>query len=177
MLPFADCSQLSSNTSGDITFNTSSASEITTPPRTTTLACTMLNARSIVNKRHYLHALLTSEHLDIVAITETFLGDVNDAELIDCSSYRIFRRDRDRHGGGVMIIIRNSLPALRRTDLETECEVLWVEIMRRNRPLLFGVYYRPPQPLCQTYPSQILPHQITYVASHHLMCGLQRPRH
>ena len=66
-LPFADCSQLSSNISGDTTFNTSSASEITTPPRTTThgLACTVLNARSIVNKRHDLHALLTSEHLDI----------------------------------------------------------------------------------------------------------------
>ena len=64
-LPFADCSQLSSNISGDTTFNTSSASEITTPPRTTThgLACTVLNARSIVNKRHDLHALLASEHI------------------------------------------------------------------------------------------------------------------
>ena len=39
------------------------------------LNCQVLNVRSIVNKRRDLQALLTSEKVEVVAITETFLSE------------------------------------------------------------------------------------------------------
>ena len=42
------------------------------------------------------------------------------------------------------IIIKSSIPAIRRTDLETCCEMLWIQIQTRAGLLLFGVVYRPP---------------------------------
>jgi hypothetical protein len=39
-----------------------------------------------------------------------------------------------------MVIVGNNLPAVRR---KAECEIIWIELVRRIRPVLFGVYYRP----------------------------------
>ena len=101
-------------------------------------------AKSIVNKKLDLHAFLVSYRVDILAITETFLSEeILDSEMTN-GSYAVFRRDRDRHGGGVMIMIRNNIPAIRRPDLETSCEVLWIELPLRSKPILLGVFYRPP---------------------------------
>ena len=114
---------------------------------------------------------VANDQLDILAITETFLSDdVNDSELADCSKYRVFRRDRNRHGGGVMVIVRGNLPAVRRKDLETECEVIWIELIRRNKPILFGVYYRPPNTAANL--SQLRCSLSALPSMHHiLLCG------
>ena len=37
-------------------------------------------------------------------------------------------------------MVKSSIPAVRRQDLETTCELLWDEIHK----MLFGVFYRPP---------------------------------
>ena len=101
------------------------------------LKCRSLNARSIVNKTLDLNALLYAEKLDILAITETFLSpDIFDHEIVHNSLYSVFRRDRNRHGGGVMLLVKNTLSATRRQDLETDCEILWVELRIRNRNFL-----------------------------------------
>lgn len=92
------------------------------------LQCCSLNARSVMNKKLDIQALLVEERLDVLAVTETFLGDeILDSELLG-GDYTIFRRDRNRHGGGVMLYVKNSISAIRRRDLETNCEVLWVEL-------------------------------------------------
>ena len=42
---------------------------------------------------HYMHALLVAEHLDVLAVTETFLGDeILDSKLVG-GDYTIFRSD------------------------------------------------------------------------------------
>ncbi len=40
--------------------------------------------------------------------------------------------------------LENSIPAKRRCDLETECELLWIESFLQNTHLYLGAYYRPP---------------------------------
>ena len=66
-----------------------------------------------MNKKEDIKVMLTSDHLDVLAITETFLCDVIlDSELVD-DDYVIFRRDRDRHGGGVMAFVHKYLMAIR----------------------------------------------------------------
>lgn len=43
-----------------------------------------------------------------------------------------------------MLLLRNSIPAIRRQDIETDCEVLWVEVTTRRRHVFLGGFYRPP---------------------------------
>ena len=43
-----------------------------------------------------------------------------------------------------MVFVRDSLSAVRRQDLETECELLWIKLSSNISKILFGVFYRPP---------------------------------
>ena len=108
-------------------------------------SCVCLNARSILPKRFDLFAYICCHQIDILAVTETFLdSSISDAEICP-SNYVVFRRDRSRHGGGVLIIVRDDLKCLPRNDLNCFCnELLWLEISTSIGPLLFGVFYRPP---------------------------------
>ena len=71
------------------------------------------------------------------------------------TQYQIFRSDRNRNGGGVLLACKPHLLASRRADFEPtpdiqanfkECELLWVQIIlpRNKGKLLFGICYRPP---------------------------------
>ena len=105
-----------------------------------------LNARSVVNKRLEVMARLDHpQPLDFLTVTETFLSDdILDAEIIP-DGFQVYRRDRNRNGGGILVAVRNSIPSMRRMDLETDCEVLWVQLSLPQIPnLLIGTFYRPP---------------------------------
>ena len=52
-------------------------------------------------------------------------------------SYVVFQKDSNRHGGGVLILHCFSIPAMERSDLETNCELLWIQISSLKGPLLF----------------------------------------
>ena len=107
--------------------------------------CVCLNSRSILPKRNDLFAYLSSHKVDILAIVETFLDStILDAEVC-LPSYVVFRRDRTRHGGGVLLMVREDLQVSQRPDLDLFCdELLWLEVVTSLGPLLFGVYYHPP---------------------------------
>ena len=77
-LPFADCHQPSStNTQGDTSVNTSSASESCLPLRSATqgLACTLLNTRSIVSKRLDIHdtTIISTQNVSIFSQSISFI--------------------------------------------------------------------------------------------------------
>lgn len=58
----------------------------------------------------------------------------------------LFRRDRigDSYGG-ITVYVKNDIPSKRRNDLELiSIECLWLEINIRNRKILVGTFYRPP---------------------------------
>jgi hypothetical protein len=64
---------------------------------------------------------------------------------INIEGYSIYRRDRNRQGGGVAIYINDQFAINRRSDLESvNIEMLWVEIKHNNKRILVGVCYRPP---------------------------------
>lgn len=63
--------------------------------------------------------------------------------LISPASYMLFRRDRCHHGGGVFILIKSNIPTVRRPDLETHCELVWLQLFTKGG-LFFGVFYHPP---------------------------------
>ena len=90
---------------------------------------------------------------DIVSVTETWLHDgVNDEEILPGCNYDIYRRDRNsetsvkRTGGGVMLAVTKDISSLRRRDLETCAELLWVEVrLDKSRKAYIGTFYLPIQ--------------------------------
>ena len=69
------------------------------------LSILYFNARSIIPKCDELRIICEAHKPDVVCITESWLSsDINNAEL-HISGYQIVRRDKNRHGGGVLMYI------------------------------------------------------------------------
>ena len=108
------------------------------------LTCLYLNARSNFSKWLDLAAYLASLQYDIVAITESFLDNTIVNSLIVPQSYIGHRLDRNRHGGGILVLVRDNLTVVRHSDLESDYELLWLELFSGIGPVLFGTFYRSP---------------------------------
>ncbi len=112
------------------------------------LKCLYLNSRSLVNKAKYLEAMESSNEHDLIAVTETWLNpSVRDSELLINIHFNVHCRDREsgEHGGGVMLAVRHHFNSTRRSDLETDVELLACEIIPNDRKkFLCLVFYRPP---------------------------------
>ena len=105
-----------------------------------------LNVRSIMNKLDHLRILMSKKPFDVICLNETFCdSSISDSE-INLPDYSIVRRDRNRHGGGDAMYIRNSLTFIRRNDLEMDdVECIWIEMKCKQRqPVIIGSLYRPP---------------------------------
>ena len=56
-----------------------------------------------------------------------------------------FRRDRNRHGGGVCIYVKENIYASRCIELENDnFECVWLKINVKHKTFYFGCAYRPP---------------------------------
>ena len=104
-----------------------------------------LNVNSIPNKIDEIKYMLKNSPFDIVAFTETHCDDtVSDNEL-QLDDFDFIRKDRTRHGGGVIIYIKKQFGFQRLLDIECELEALWISVKLRDiKPLLICVLYRPP---------------------------------
>ena len=60
------------------------------------------------------------------------------------TSFRHDRASGTKGGGGVFILVKDTLVASWQKTLETDCEVIWVKTeAARSMPLYLAVYYRP----------------------------------
>ena len=78
-------------------------------------------------------------------ITETFLDSTIATSEIFSSNYTVYRLDRNCHGGGVLIAVLEAVdsfvcPQYARPDIE----LLWIQLLVTSKPIMFGVFYRPP---------------------------------
>lgn len=84
---------------------------------------------------------------DILAFSETWLKPSISSDDLHLHSFRKPER-KDRTGdshGGVIIYVKEDIYYKRRLDLEprgTEC--IWIELILKNKHILFGLFYRPP---------------------------------
>ena len=95
----------------------------------------LINAQSICNKNHEFSHLLSIYTPSIVAITESWLHPLMSINFLDVDSkYNIFHRDRDSHGGGVCLLVANSIKCVSVSfDLDLPgCEMLCVDIVTHD---------------------------------------------
>jgi hypothetical protein len=77
-----------------------------------------LNINSLKSKFVEIHQLLNDKIVDLFFLSETKLDSTFRDNLFEVHGYKMERRDRDAHGGGIDSFIRSDIPG-RRTDLET----------------------------------------------------------
>ena len=104
-----------------------------------------MNANSIIGKLNMIQTYVHSYAPDLIAITETKIDEsFHDNELLG-NDYTIWRKDRNRHGGGVLIAVSNSSQLNILDGREENGESLSLHI--QVHPMLkirFVVMYRPP---------------------------------
>ena len=106
----------------------------------------LLNANSIFGKSAELHHLLDYTKADAVLINESKLdSEISTPEVIPANlGYTVYRKDWNRHGGGVMILIKTCYSS-QIADIKSDAELLWIDVQLKNqRKLLLSTFYRPP---------------------------------
>ena len=100
------------------------------------------NIVSIFNESPSVKVVCSS--VDITGLVETRdCPDYTDNIFADLRSFNVFRRARDRHGGGVALVVSRTLRGYRRPDLEhRDLEMLMVDISVSN--IIVCVFYSPP---------------------------------
>ena len=108
----------------------------------------VLNCRSLksTSKQAEFHVLTDEVKPDIICGTESHLNDSISSNEIFPNGYEIFRKDRDLHGGGVFIAVSNKYIASSLPELDTNCELIWINLQCKGaRPLYICTFYRPPK--------------------------------
>ena len=101
----------------------------------------LLHVRSIVPKIDEIRYFLQCVHLDIFTISETWLDKNVDSSEIAVSGYNLLRVDRNRHGGGVALYIKNHITFNLREDLtHDDTESIWIEVRLPNQPPVLVCY-------------------------------------
>ena len=103
-----------------------------------------LNACSLLPKIESLKLLVEAEDLiAVICVIETWLSaEMLDAE-ISIQGYQCFRRDRNWHGGGIVVYVRDCLsttPIMDNADLE----LLILSLTVNNRKTTIETFYCPP---------------------------------
>ena len=103
----------------------------------------LVNCRSLKNKEHQIDELIISESPDIIAFTETWLdNDMNSGEFLP-PEYVSYRRDRNCHGGGVMLAIHKRIPSYELNFENDTHEVCWCCVKLGNVSVGVAAAYRP----------------------------------
>jgi hypothetical protein len=118
------------------------------PSNSKQLKILLLNCRGIksMKKRADLHGLLQTEKPDILFATESHLEkNIYDAEIFPADSgYKVTRKDRNKHGGGVLIAYKEHLIVTQMPDLGKDNESIYVKVqLQHAQTLHLGCFYRP----------------------------------
>lgn len=105
-----------------------------------------INSITSPNRKEELSQYLFSNNIDIVALTETKLDDCVHPSLYYLDDFHApLTKHRNRHGGGVALYIKNSLPIKRLHELELPGEEwIWAEVHIRDISIIICCIYLPP---------------------------------
>ncbi|EDO31829.1 predicted protein [Nematostella vectensis] len=78
---------------------------------------------------------------DDVSQQERKILQVNSCEILP-QDFLVYRKDRPSHKGGVLIAVKNNLVSIPPPDLDSDCEILWCEVLLDKETILLGSYYR-----------------------------------
>ena len=108
-----------------------------------------LNAPSLLKHKDEIEVLLNENRIDILAVNETKLDkSVLDSYITTENYSEPVRSDRNRHGGGVAVFVKESISYSVRTDLPIggDLEIVCIEVKPKcSSPFVILAWYRPPK--------------------------------
>ena len=91
-----------------------------------------LNAPSLLKHKVEIEMLLRENKIDIFALNETKISETLCDSLISSKGYNHKRYDRNRHGGGVLVYIKDIITYDRIPDSDLEPNILNIEKLYKN---------------------------------------------
>ena len=79
--------------------------------------------------------------------------------------YNIFRKDRNLHGGGVMLLIHKDLPHMPLSELENNSESVWAKIFANKTSHYIASWYSQPGASCVEF--QLFRDQLDHIRTKH----------
>ncbi|XP_020903893.1 uncharacterized protein LOC114574179 [Exaiptasia diaphana] len=105
---------------------------------------------SLAPKIDEVRSVVQDENVDLVCVTETWLREHIENNIINISGYNIIRRNRvESQHGGVCIYVRNSIHfTVLDTIMDQNFEVLWIKLRPNQLPrgissIIIGIVYHP----------------------------------
>ena len=114
------------------------------------LNCSYMNCRSVCNKTAIISEYVLQANLDILFMTESWLSaDDSDSaritELVPPTGYSFLHMPRASRGGGVAIILRDTIKARKvHCDAYKSFELLEVHLTGPSTTVIVSLIYRPP---------------------------------
>ena len=126
-----------------------------------------MNINSIRGKKLELLAFLDFHQPHVVAIQETKIdssGATSEPFLETCP-YSVYRKDRNIHGGGVMLLVHKDISHMHITELENDSESIWVKVFANKTSHFVASWYRPPGSTSEEF--KLFREQLDYIKTHH----------
>ena len=125
------------------------SSDFIYPKKCSNWRTVVINANSITHKKAEISAMADYCDPDLMLITETKLdSSIFSSELLPKGYVGEFRRDRNLHGGGVMIVTKDCYTItdlVLQTTPQNETELVWATItLKDHSKLVVGYFYRTP---------------------------------
>ena len=126
-----------------------------------------MNINSIRGKKLELLAFLDFHQPHVVAIQETKIdSSVATSELFpETCPYNVYRKDRNIHGGGVMLLVHKDISHMPITELENDSELIWVKVFANKTSHFVASWYRPPGSTSEEF--KLFRGQLDYIKTHH----------
>ena len=126
-----------------------------------------MNINSIRGKKLELLAFLDFHQPHVVAIQETKIdSSIATSELFpETCPYTVYRKDRNIHGGGVMLLFHKDISHMSITELVNDSESIWVKVFANKTSHFVASWYRPPGSTSEEF--QLFREQLDYIRTHH----------
>jgi hypothetical protein len=113
-----------------------------------------LNVNGFRNKFAEVNDVLCNRSIDVLGLSETKIDSSFPNAQFKIEGFNMYRKDRNSHGGGLILYVPDDLPHRRRQDLEIEdvigIEHLVVEVIMKHEKIFIILVYRPPGTLSES---------------------------
>ena len=112
-------------------------------------------------------AFLDFHQPHVIAIQETKIdSSVATSELFqETCPDSVYRKDRNIHGGGVMLLVHKDISKMPITELENDSESIWVKVFANKTSHFVASWYRLPGSTSEEF--KLFREQLDYIKTHH----------
>ncbi len=124
-----------------------------------------LNIVTLLGKFDHVKQFLVTTGVEVLALNETRLDNVIDNNELYIPGYNLYRKDRNRHGGGVAIYVSEKYSSHLINTEKNDIESLWVKIMLpHGNHFVVGTAYRSEEMVNKTYFFECLEQQLNGIS-------------